>query len=263
MGFIKGKLLVFGLFASLLGVTANAQETIVPLNESEPIVLFEKSIQSLQQQIEQAKGLDPAERTRRSREIADQAEGMRDRITEVNRLAKILGENVFVAGLIVTYAGEYNFQTPWNLVQAAPGGELGVAVFLRKNEEYVSSSIRGAVVNVYSIAGEIKAGQQAIARRTGIDKGLRVKVLLGTNDGSSASGVTLNDFEGAYTGAGGELSLFGRDLGIVAYTKTFNIGSVYVFAFQGTKGDTQGAAGVVKEIVLDFQLDNNGEGFGF
>jgi hypothetical protein len=269
MGLLKGKLLAIGVIASLLGATAHAQE--VTASETDPMVLFEKSLAVTQNKIKEARGLDPVQRQKVAQELIDQSEAWRKQVADLERITKILGENVMVAGLIISYQGEYNFTTPWQVAQVTPGGEYGVAVVFKKNEQYVSDSIRGAFVAIAGVGGELQA-KTAIQRRNGVDRGWRLKVLFTNNgNGGEVRGVNLTDFEGAYTGIGGEVHLFGRDIGAQIYTKPetcTNIVnpascSVYILNFAGTKGEKQGAAVVAKEIMIDFQFDNNGEGFGF
>lgn len=272
MGLLKGKLLAIGVIASLLGATAHAQE--VTASETDPMVLFEKSLAVTQQKVMEARSLDPKQRVAAAQELIDQSEAWRAQVADLERITKILGENTFVAGFIISYQGEYNFTTPWQVAQVTPGGEYGLAVIFKKNEQYVSDSIKGAFVAIGSVGGELQA-KSAIQRRAGVERGWRLKVLFTKNTGAEVRGVNLQDFEGPYTGIGGEVHLFGRDIGAQIYTKPETcesiVGpvvnpancSVYILNFAGTKGEKQGAAVTAKEIVIDFQFDNNGEGFSF
>lgn len=271
MGIFKGTLLAI---ASLAAIGAAAQEEVIvtPMNETEPMVLLEKSVSALKEQIANAKNLDPAVRVQTAQDLDRQADEMRVQVGEISRSIAILGKNVFVAGLMVTYQGEYNFQSPWAAVTANPSAEYGVAVFLKKNEEFVSSSIRGAFVGIAGIGADLNAGRGAVVRATGAEKGWRLKVLISRSGAQEANvrGVNLLDFEGGWTGLGGDAALFGRDLGAAVYTKLNTCEnllptscSTYIFAFQGPTNGSQGASIGAKQIFLDFNVDANGEGFGF
>lgn len=271
MGFIKWTVLAI---ASIVTIgAAHAQEVaVVPMNETEPMVLLEKSISALKKQIADAQNLDPAARVKTAQELDKQADEMRVQVGAITRSIAILGENVFVAGLIVTYQGEYNVQTPWSPVTTNPSAEYGVAVFLKKNEEFVSNSIRGAFVGIAGIGADLNAGRNVVQRRSGVDNGWRLKVLISRADAQEANvrGVNLLDFEGGWTGIGGDVSLFGRDLGAQIYTKLNTCENVlptscstYIFAFQGSSREKQAASLGAKHIILDFNFDGTGEGFGF
>lgn len=248
-------------FAALMMLTTSAfanqqADTLSPLNVNDARIVLEKGIEDLKNKIKNSKNLSEEERIKLANEIEESVDSLRNDLTTVVNEAVRLADTAYVAGIILSYTGEFNIPTEVsNRLSLAPGAELGLAIFLRNNA-YVSDAFSGAVAVMGG--GSAKFAPGATQR---IDKGLKLKVLIAANRGAQPM-IKLQDFAGVYAGVGAEANLFTRSLSAQVFTRPTTCASVvnplscsvYMVSIRSNKDYTQQAPveAAVKGIYLDF-----------
>lgn len=241
-------------------------QTIQPMTEADAQVAFNKAIDLLKKQVEQAKSLSTDEKKKLAAKIEAAADDINGKLETVIREASRLSGDSFLAGIVVTIAGEVTIAPFKHFGGGVAYEPFGFALFLKNGGTGLRKNLRAARAN--NVGGGIEAMTEtnATQNKSGFEYGVRVKLLF-SNAKEDNPILSIDEFSGAYTGTGPEFRFGGMTLGGRWYTKPqtcipFRNCRIHVFGVNVQKATNAAPLSwaLAEEIYLDFPSSNAGRG---